>query len=224
MNRIDGSTDYVIDVLQQLFQGHGIEARAQSGVVSFPAHPGLWADGELFSYSEKIVQLDVRLGGFDGDRVLVESIGGFGSDLNSQANFALEAFANASFHVLLPAFFNRPPCHGIEREVWTIGSPRVVYPGLITTVFGFPPPTPDGMPDLGFYEAFTKLVESYPLPRGTHWIRVYQMRNQGQALSNEVLVDNDECKELQAALADYNWPVSDSPYDVRVFVVVKDLL
>src|SRR5690349_17795219 len=134
VQRIEGSTDYVNDVLRQLFQGHGVEARLQSGQVTFPTHPGLWANGELFRSYERIVQLDVRLGGFDGDRVLIESVAGVGPDLNAQKGFALQAFANGSFHVFLPAFFGRPPCHGTERERWTIGGPRDVYAGLITSV------------------------------------------------------------------------------------------
>jgi hypothetical protein len=222
VRHIEGSTDYVNHVLRQLFQGHGVEAGVQSGCVTFPNHPGLWANGELFRSYERIVQLDVRLGGFDGDRVLIESIAGFGADLEAQANFALQAFANASFHVLLPAFFGRPPCHGTERETWTIGSPRTVYPGLITSVFGLPPPKADGSPDLDFYPAFIKRLEAYPLPQGTHWARIYQMRHAGAVLSNEVLLDNAPWEEMQAFMAEHPWPVSEKPYDVRVFFVIKD--
>src|SRR6476619_725909 len=126
---VGGSPEYVSDVLRQLLQGHGVEVEVRDGRVTFPGHPGLWANGEMFAGSTPpLVQLDVRLGGFDGDRVLIESICGFGPDLNAQASFAVQSFANASFHVLLPAFFGRPPCHGTEREDWTIGGrPRAVY-------------------------------------------------------------------------------------------------
>jgi hypothetical protein len=224
LQRVEGSVDYVNDVLRQLFQGHGVEARVGSGRVTFPAHPGLWANGELFGCSERIVQLDVCLGGFDGDRVLIESIAGFGADLNAQASFAVQAFANASFHLFLPAFFGRPPCHGTERQTWTIGGgPRAVYAGLITTVFGYPPPKADGAPDIDFYPAFIKRLESYPLPTGTHWVRVYQMRHTGAVLSNEVLLDNNPWEEMRAFMTEQPWPVAEKPYDVRVLLVIKDL-
>jgi hypothetical protein len=36
VQRIEGSTDYVNDVLRQLFQGHGVESRVQSGRVTNP--------------------------------------------------------------------------------------------------------------------------------------------------------------------------------------------
>ena len=223
VQRIEGSTDYVNDVLRQLFQGHGVEASVQTGRVTFPTHPGLWANGELFRSYERIVQLDVRLVGFDGERVLIESIAGIGADLNAQASFAVQAFANASFHVFLPAFFGRPPCHGTEQETWTIGCPRAVYAGLITSAFGYPPPKPDGTPDLDFYPAFIERLETYPLPQGTHWMRIYQMRHNGRVLSNEVLLDNVRWEEMEVFMAEQRWPLAEKPYDVRVFLVVKDV-
>lgn len=223
VQRIEGSAAYVNDILRQLFQGRGVDVSVQSGRATFPAHPGLWANGELFRSSERLLQLDVRLGGFDGDRILIESIIGIGADLNAQASFAVQAFANASFHVFLPAFFGLPPCHGTEREVWTITYPRAVYAGLITSVFGYPPPKPDGTLDLDFYPAFIKRLETYPLPQGTHWMRIYQMRHNGAVLSNEVLLDNAPWEEMQNFMAEQSWPVTEKPYDVRVFLVVKNM-
>src|SRR5262245_40846841 len=109
LDRIQGWNDYLNDLLRRLFQGHGVEAVVQSGLVIFPERPGMWVNGELVRFDEGIVQLAVCLGGFDGNRVLVESIAGFGADLNAQASSAMRRFANASFHVLLPTFFGRPP-------------------------------------------------------------------------------------------------------------------
>jgi hypothetical protein len=191
--------------------------------LTFPEHAGLWVEGELFAYSKDIVQLDVRLGGFDGDRVLIESIAGFGDTLHVQSDDALGAFANASFHVLLAAFFGCEPCHGTERESWTIGTERLVYRGLITTVFGYPRPLPNGSPDLDFYPAFLSCVKSQPLPPGTHWIRLYQARSSSEVFSNEVLLDNESWSELESAMAAYPWPAVSKAYDVRTFLVLRDL-
>jgi len=221
---IEGASESINDFLRQLFQGHDVDTALQSGHITFPDHPGLWADGALFRSYEQVVQLDFRLGGFDGDRVLIESIAGIGEDLNAQATFAVQAFANASFHVLLPAFFVRPPCHGTERATWAIGgTPRAVYPGLITTVFGYPPPAPDGAPELSFYPAFIKRLEQCALPKGVHWVRIYQARRNGDVLANEVLLDNDAWVEMQDFMADQPWPIAEQPYDVRTFLVIKDV-
>jgi hypothetical protein len=222
VQRIEASTDYLNDVLRQLFQGHGVEALVQSGRVTFPTHPRLWVNGELFRSYERIIQFDVRLGGFDGDRVLIESVAGIGTDLNAQTRCAVQVFASASFHVLLSAFFGLAPCHGTKRETWTIGGPRVVYAGPITSVFGHPPSKPDGSPDLGFYPAFIKRLQALPLSPGTHWMRIYQMRHNEAVLSNEVLLDNDRWEEMQVFMAEQPWPIAEQPYEMRVFLVVKD--
>ena len=42
-------------------------------------------------------------------------------------------------------------------------------------------------------------------------------------MSNEVLLDNDPWEEMQVFMAEQPWPVAEKPYDVRVFVVVKDV-
>jgi hypothetical protein len=219
---VKGSIQSVNKVLRQLFEGHGVNALLESNRVVFPAHTGLWTDGEIFRSYERICQLDVRFGGFDGKRVLVESIAGFGADINAQAQRALQAYANASFHVLLPAFFDRPPCHGTERETWMIGRPRLVYPGPITTVFGFPPPKVDGNPNLEFYPAFKKRMMTFDLSPQTHWLRIYQMRHNGNVLANEVLVDNEPSEQLQTFMSEQSWPVTEKPYDVRTFLVIKN--
>jgi hypothetical protein len=97
-----------------------------------------------------------------------------------------------------------------------------VYPGPVTSVFGWPPPKPDGTPDLDFYPAFVKRLETYPLPQGTHWVRVYQMRRNGAVIANEVLLDNVSWEEMQVFMGELAWPVAEKPYDVRTFLVIKD--
>lgn len=133
MSRIQppGPRDQVALTLQRLFESHGIRTTFVGDIIHFPDHPALWSDGDLYSRHEHITQLDVRLGGFDGDRVLIESVVGICRDRNAQFDMAIKVFANASFHVLLPAFFGTPPCHGTERESWVIGGrSRDVYSGL----------------------------------------------------------------------------------------------
>ena len=49
------------------------------------------------------------------------------------------------------------------------------------------------------------------------------MRHKGAVLSNEVLLDNAPWEEMQAFMGEQRWPVSEKPYDVRVFLVIKDV-
>jgi hypothetical protein len=109
---------------------------------------------------------------------------------------------------------------GWRGEIARFGA---VYAGLLTSVFGYPPPKPDGTPNFGFYPAFIKRLERYPLPQGTHWMRIYQMRHDGAVLSNEVLLDNAPWEEMQEFMAEQPWPIDEKSYDVRVFLVVKDM-
>jgi hypothetical protein len=225
MRNVEGSKEFVAQRLRRLFEGHGVKARVRAGRLEFPEHPNLWASGDLFvhSHSASIAQLDVRLGGFDGERVLVESIAGFGKTLEEQGDSALQAFANGSFHVLLAAFFGGELCHGTQRETWSIGSARHVYTGPVTSAVGEPPRTASGTPDVGFHAAFTESVRSLPLPAGTHWIRLYQARRaNGEEVANEALLDNDTCEDLQAVMAKVPWPTAEKAYDVRTFLVIKD--
>jgi hypothetical protein len=218
---VPGSVDAVNGVLEQLFRGHGVETVRDGDGLRFPAHPALWGNGELFREFEVAIQFDVRLGLADG-RVLIESTGGLGDSQDAQIQNALARFADSSFHILLTAFFGLPECHGTQQLEWEIGGrKRVVYLGLITSWFGYPPGA-DGQPDMRFFDHFERHLQAQPLPPGTHWVRLYQMRFRGEDMCNEVLLDNAPWDPVMTAMAEFDWPVSENPYDVRVFLVIAD--
>ena len=221
MQTIEGTDEYIANVLCSLFEGHGVKAELQDNRVIFPDFPDYWVNGDCYIV-EGTVQMDVRMGGFDGDRVIVESNCGFGDSIEEQVNFAMQSTANASFHVFLPAFIEVPACHGTEKEIWKIVEDRDVFAGLITTVFGYPPAGEDGIPDMSFYEKFIEKMETFPLAKGTHWIRIQHMRMKDEALCNDVLLDNEPWPEMQEFIASHDWPHSEEPYDVRVFLIIKD--
>jgi Family of unknown function (DUF6348) len=221
---IDDSPRWIGAALKQNFEGHGISASLdRDGRLTFPLHPKMWVIGDLFQIAEKIVQLNVSMGGFDGDRTLIESVVGVGDDLNTQVDSALLAFGQGTFHVLLSAFFGLPECHGTERELTTIdGHRRELYIGLCTSRFG-PPLRSDGTTfDLEFFNAFKSSLKKQSLPSGTHWIRLYHMRHRGQSMGNEVLFDNGDWPAMQETMAAFRWPVSEKHYDVRIFLIIKD--
>jgi hypothetical protein len=219
--RVPGSIERINAVLEQLFRAHGIEAVSEGNTLRFPAFPGYWMTGEAFNPLERAGQVDFRLG-IAPDRMICESVAGPGTTPEKQIEDGLRAFASNSFHVLLCAFFGAPTDHGIERAEWVIGgAKRVVILGTIGTRFGFPLGT-DGEPDIRFFPAFKQHIQAQPLPLGTHWVRLYQMRYQGACNANEVLLDNRQWPELQTALATFDWPGSEKPYDVRVFLVIRD--
>jgi hypothetical protein len=220
--RVPGSIELITGALEQLFQGHGVETTRDGEYLRFPAHPALWVNGELFREYEAAIQLDVRLGGFGPDRTLIESTGGMGQTQEAQIHNALATFADGTFHAILAAFFDHEPSDHASRHEWVIGGrKRTIDLGLITTAFGYPVGT-DGQPDLAFFDHFKRHLEAQPLPPGTHWVRLYQMRFRGQDMCNEVLLDNDPWEAGMAGMAAFDWPVNDKPYDVRAFLVIRD--
>jgi hypothetical protein len=219
---VPGSTERINQVLEALYRAHGVESVRQGAVVLFPAQPGLWANGEAFDHGSLAGQVDVRLG-IDPERTLCESFAGIGDDLDQRTDDGLVAFTRCSFHVLLSAFFGSPPNDHAEREEWMIGgTPRDVFLGNVTSRFGLPPGA-DGGPDLRFFGHFRQQLNAQPLPPGTHWVRLYQMRFREESMCNEVLLDNGAWPAMQEAMAAFDWPLSDKPYDVRLFLVIRDL-
>lgn len=219
--RVPGSTDRINAVLEQLFRAHGVEVVREGDKLRFPAFPDYWMNGEAFNPLEFAGQLDFRLS-ISRSRMIGESVAGMGSTPEKQIEDGLAAFASNSFHVLLCAFFRVPLAHGIDCEEWVIGGlKRHVFIGTIGTRFGYPLGA-DGKPDIRFYQAFKKHVQSHPLPQGTHWVRLYHMRRGGRTTANEVLLDNHPWTDLQHRMAAFDWPVCEKMYDVRQFLVIRD--
>jgi len=219
---LEGSDAIVRNGLSRLFESHGISTEITGNRLLFPDHPRLAMNGAIFRFTPKVIQLDIRLQGFDGDRVLIESIAGIGETDEEQIQRAFQAIANGSFHVILSAFFDQPESHGTSCQTWELGGePREIHRGLITTIFGYPQEEGSDQPWLGFYPIFKTRLEELGLPEGIHWIRIYQSRRGPQVLCNEVLLDNQPWAEMQGLMEAVEWPVIERAFDVRLFLVVK---
>lgn len=224
---VPGSEETINRFLDEMFRAHGVATVPVEGGIRFPDFPGRWANGEAFAVTENAWQLDFRFGLGDG-RMLCESVTGIGPP-DARVADGMNAFAGASFHVILSALFARPLCHSTEREEWVVGGvPRVVFLGTLQSRFGFPL-TVEGNPDIRFFRYFAERLCELPLPPGDHWVRLYQMRAGERSVSNEVLLDNHAWPEMQDAMAAFEWPTrkNDSDdrsefYDVRLFLVIRD--
>jgi hypothetical protein len=224
---VPGSAETINRFLDEMFRAHGVATVAVNGGIRFPDFPGRWANGEAFAVTENAWQLDFRFG-LENDRLLCESVTGIGAP-DKRVPDGMQAFAGASFHVILSALFDRPLCHSTEREEWVVGgSPRVVFLGTLQSRFGFPL-TDDGNPDIRFFRYFADRLCERPLPPGDHWVRLYQMRAGARGVSNEVLLDNEAWPGMQDAMAAFDWPTAKNDpasrseyYDVRLFLVVRD--
>jgi len=224
--RVPNSTDLIKPMLEQLFDGHGIKAECRDNVVVFPDHPGMWVTCETFdtglmlASGARIWQLDFHLG-IGPKRVLVESVSGIGHNEIERINNGLTTFVECSFHVLLSAFFDLSLPDDVERQEWEIaGQRRPVFISAVYWRFGLPK-TAEGKLDLRFFAEFERLLKAQPLSPDTHWVRLYQTRYQGEG-SNEVLLDNEPWNALQDGMAAFDWPRNEKPYDVRVFLVIRN--
>jgi len=221
MQQIRGLNTYIIETFQQIFQKHGIRAACQENKLRFPDFPALWVNGDAF-YDESIVQLDLRLGGFDGERVLLESTIGYGQSIEERFQAAMRAMVNDSVHVLLAAFFQVPECHGVQKHCWQNASNHDVYLGLLTTVFGFPPDNQDGLNASTLLPKLVEQLRKQSFAPGTHWVRIQHLQSKGESLCNDVLLDNERWLEMQQFMSGLDWPYSESYYDIRLFVVLTD--
>jgi hypothetical protein len=221
VNDMPDAMDRINMVLEHLFREHGIEAVRRGSAVWFPAYPGRWMYGDA-AESFPCWRLDFALG-VEPDRILVETVSAIGRDPIERLEDGFAAFVEGSFHVLLSAFFGAPLDEHVDREDWDIaGQRRAVFIGGIFTRQG-PPRTADGEPDLRFFAEFERLLKAQPLPPGTHWMRLYHSRFRGEEMGSEVLLDNKEWDEMQQGMSAFDWPVSDTPYDVKMFFVIRDV-
>jgi len=216
---VPGSADLVCDALGEMLRRHGVESVRDGDKLRFPAHAALWANGAAYRECERTLQIDIRLG-IEPNRVLVESVAGFGTEDGPAITDGIASLERATLLVLLAAFFGRPQV--AQRHRWEIGGQkRLVALGPVTTRFGLPRDA-EGKPDLRFFDHFKARLQAQSLPPGTHWVRLYQMQHGGKITCNEVLLDNDPWPEMQTAVAEFDWPTSENPYDVRVFLVIRD--
>jgi hypothetical protein len=212
-------------VLQQLFESHGVAAsrdgewvtlgkpytRCRAAVVNETPHPP----------DMLVIQLDVCVFIGFGPPVM-ESFAGIGRTRDEAIHNAFAAFAQGSLHVLLAAAFkpsdeNDPQ---VDREQWTIDEvPRdVIIGGAIYKGLGELPKTLD----LRWVEQFREQLARQPLPRGTHWVRIYRAQDSGRTMEIEVLLDNDTWPAMQKAAAGFEWPKADGFASVRLFLIIRD--
>lgn len=214
----------LLDLLSKVFAGHGIDTVVEQNAVRFPAYPDRWLDGTLFlleGFHPHIGQLDIRLA-LDRETVVCESVTAMGETAEAKAMDGLRVVAGSSLHVLMSAFFGAEPCHGTDVYRHTIsGSERVVHLGPVQSRLGLPK-TPDDQPDLSFFPEFERHLSAYPLPGGSHWVRVYLSRGTNLTPFTEVLIDNAPCDELQQAMATVYSPPPCERMDVRVFLVIQN--
>jgi hypothetical protein len=205
--------------LLDAFKTHSVEAALKDDVIVFPSVPNFSIQSFVFLTSppeqaNKIVQLDVRARLAPGKMVL-ESLAGWGAGESEALKTAESSFLMNDLHVFLAQFLG-VATDQVERKVWEIdGLSREVICGPVTGL-GVDPDA-----EMLWFEELKKQILTLKLAPGLHWLRFYCARHQDKTISLEVLLDNEECVEIQNALSNFAWKISDEFYAVRVFMTIS---
>lgn len=205
--------------LTEFFAAHG-----------FPAQP----DGEWLQIEGRSARVQCLVHDLDGhhDRAstqldiifcpwpgtaICESFGGVGDTRDERIADALKAFAWNSFHVLLSAFLSAEDSDQVERQEFdNNGVRRRMVHGDVTCRGDSAIIAPTG-----WFDQFLRLLESNPIPPGTHWIRLYYGQQNREAMAIEVLLDNEPWDAVAEQARAIDWPKADDFFSLRVFMAVQ---
>ncbi len=210
----------VLDPQAELLQAlvsHGLPARKEQGWIAIEGQAPLlraWASEHSREANGAVARLDVQVGLPDG-RLLVESTGAPGSNLDEAVKLCFGKFIVASLHPLLGAFFGHREHQEIER--WTLQGVEYdafLGPMTLQAAGGSQPPFTPIAPRV------KELVQARKDARAPHWCRVFYAQNDRKAQIHEALWDNEPWGEMSKALEGITWPQLDGYYSARHFFVI----
>jgi len=207
--------------LLELFRNHGIDAAPVDDWIVFRDRNMKANAAVVREMKQRVgasVQLDVRIE-IEPGRTLIESFAGVGESKDRAVANAQHNFVVNSFHVILAAFF-RPENEQVTREEWMIGGQKkLVTIGNIGMRGELPV---QGEQAVAWFRQFEERLKAKRLAPKTHWVRLYYGQMQREAIACEVLLDNEPWGEMRSEMAAIDWPLSETFYSVRVFLVIQD--
>ncbi|QDV15435.1 hypothetical protein Pan153_00490 [Gimesia panareensis] len=209
-------------LILQLLEQHGIDAREENGWIVSEAHPPVC--GAVVNETQPTpdiisTQIDIYLK-VEPNRILVESFGGFGTNLDEAIADGIQNFVVNTFHVLLSAFYLEKDDQTVIEE-WKINDiPRRVIIGQIG-MRGTPPEEEQGAPE--WFQNLENKIKATSLPAGTHWIRCYYAQMENRPVALELLLDNQPWEEVRSEMEKIDWPESEEFFSLRVFLVIQNI-
>jgi len=221
-NKITPKPDKVlIKFLYDMYKSHGANAKIEDSWVSI-ANGKIHSTAYHFNHAKYpnglfLLQADF-ITRINEDQSIVESFAGHGSDLNSALKDACESYQDCTFHALFSALLGQN-CSHAETKKWVIGeSKRKVTFGSMKIRGKF-----DSSSWKAIFPKLETKIQKSNLKNGLHWVRFFYMNIPNHEPSVEVLLDNNEWKQLQTEFRELPWPRSNDPYSVRLFCVIDDL-
>lgn len=205
------------DLLVGLFELHGVEAVHNQGIVTVASHPGLQIALEVHeTVQEPNVEMRAILSLSPGKSIVLPFLG-MGTTQKEALMEAQTYFVNLLLHVIMSAIFSKPNKYCDEFD-WTMGGVerRVTCSPVVWRGQPFPREQEER-----WLEYWHDKVRSFPLAEGFHWIDVFIAQAKGEVLSCSVLIDEENCKELEDAVLNYDWPKEEKFYSIRQFMILQ---
>jgi hypothetical protein len=205
--------------LSALLEGHGINTGSDGDWLTFPGRQGK-IQGLIFDLKNVhpfvSTQVDCRFSPWPGC-LICESFAGMGETREARIQNALEAFVSNSLHVLLKVFLGAD-CH--ERtNPYTITNHGVRF--TVTDGHALLRANAAASPGTDWFKGFQELLETRPLPEGTHWIRIYYAQLDGKPSALELLLDGRTWADAMPAARGLAWPRLDGFLSLRLFLVLQ---
>jgi len=207
-------------VIADLLKGHGVSVSYyKDWVVGNGILPGFSASivSERKDEKDFTVQIDVRAS-LGGERVIVESFGGFGATRDEAIKDGIANFVGGSFHVMLTAFYGLTNDHAYV-ETWEIkGTPwKMIVSDCYLRSFES---REIGIPE-DLLACAETLIGTTELAEDIHWLRMYYGRVGAHDTTCEVLLDNNVWPEAQERFAKLAWPACEKFYSARMFIILQ---
>jgi hypothetical protein len=211
---------YIDDYLLDVFSSHGVQLQPHGGWLtanrSYPScrsyvHALQQHDG----YYSVRVDINVAL---NDSRVIIESFGDSGATIPEALMNACHNFTTSVLHVFLSAIWNHHDDEQVLRETWSINKADwIIFLGNIVrkSTGGIEVPIPDDL-----ITAIETLIRSAAISPEPHWLRVYFANLKSDDQIIEVLFDNEIWNEGEQCIRNVKWPVKDTFYSARMFLMM----
>lgn len=201
------------EVLVNLLKSHGITALHDEGIVSLADSKyrfvlQVYKSGDNSVLLEAMCRLD------DG-QLMTERLAGVGETQEEAVMDAQSNFVSAVFHVWLAGLLGISNQHTNEY-IWKVnGTERKV-------TVGFPADRGGGANEVEWQKEWHLSIQSLPLSQGSHWASLCYARHADKFIACDALLDNEACESVKERMLKFDWPVRDSLYSVRQFIIISD--
>jgi hypothetical protein len=205
---------------RDIFASHDVQLTADDGWLttsgSYPRCRSHVSESRQYE-SQCSIRLDIEVA-LNDQQTIIESFGDWGATPSDALASACHNFTTSSLHVFLSAIWDKHDDEQVWRETWEIEGKRWnVYLGNIVrkAAGGLDVPVPQQLVPI-----IEQMIRSLCLASQSHWVRVYFANMAADNQNVEVLLDNEPWEQAQDAVRNVKWPVMDSFYSSRMFLMI----